>query len=145
MRRKGTYILVIRLGADADIRVGALGVLHFSSGLYCYTGSAMGGLDQRLRRHMAREKAMKWHADYLTVAADSVDAMVSYPDPVPECELAALAAECGMSLSFKGFGCSDCHCSTHLFSCDADSIARLAERARLVSYNLISFPSGKPL
>lgn len=145
MRRKGTYILVIRLGSDAEVRVGALGTFSFPAGDYCYVGSAMGGLDQRIRRHMAREKTLKWHADYLTTIADEVDAMVSYPDPVPECDLARMAVECGMVPSVEGFGCSDCHCRTHLFSCNADSVARLAGRAHLVSYNLISFPTGERL
>lgn len=143
--RKGTYVLVIALGSGLETEVGALGRLSFSPGLYCYAGSAMGGLDQRLSRHMAREKVLKWHADYLTSRADSVDALVSYPDPVPECDLARMAEECGMEPSFKGFGCSDCRCRTHLFRADPESIARLAERAGLISYNLISFPSGKPL
>lgn len=145
MRRKGTYILLIRLGSDAEVRVGALGTFHFPAGEYCYVGSAMGGLEQRLRRHLAREKTLKWHADYLTTIADGVEAMVSYPDPVPECMLARMAAECGMTPSVKGFGCSDCRCATHLFSCDADSVARLAAEAGLISYSLISFPTGEHL
>ena len=143
--RKGTYVLVIALGSDRDIRVGALGTFHFSKGTYCYTGSAMAGLDQRLSRHLRRNKTLKWHVDYLVKEADDVRALESYPDPVPECTLARMAGECGMTPSVKGFGCSDCKCQTHLFSCDPESIARLTEAAGLISYNIISFPSGKPL
>lgn len=143
--RKGTYVLLIDLGSDREIRVGALGTFFFPRGTYCYVGSAMGGLDQRLRRHLSREKVLKWHADYLTSVADDVRALESYPDYVPECDLARMAGECGMEPSVEGFGCSDCRCRTHLFRADPDSIARLSEAAGLVSYNLISFPSGKPL
>lgn len=145
MIRKGTYVLVITLGSRLDARVGALGDLSFEPGLYCYVGSAMGGLDQRISRHLAREKKLKWHVDYLTTAADSVEALVSYPDPVPECALAETALRCGMEPAAEGFGCSDCRCRTHLFRAGPESIARLAEEAGLVSYNLISFPGGKPL
>ncbi|MDO5862389.1 MAG: GIY-YIG nuclease family protein [Thermoplasmata archaeon] len=145
MIRRGTYVLTIALGSDLETRVGALGTFLFPAGVYCYTGSAMGGLDQRLSRHLAHEKKLKWHADYLTTRADSVDALISYPDPVPECELARMAEECGMEPFAKGFGCSDCRCATHLFRADPESIARLREMAGLVSFNLISFPSGKPL
>lgn len=143
--RKGTYVLVTILDADRDITVGALGTLHFPKGLYCYVGSAMAGLDQRLSRHLRKNKALKWHIDYLTTSADRVYAFESYPDPIPECTLARLAEECGMEPFAKGFGCSDCSCRTHLFSCDGESVARLLEMAELISFNLISFPSEKPL
>lgn len=143
--RRGTYVLLITLGLDSDIRVGALGILHFPAGTYCYVGSAMSGLDQRLRRHLTRDKTLRWHADYLVAAASDVRAMESYPDAVPECELARLAEACGMEPWAPGFGCSDCRCATHLFRATDGQIARLAEACGLVSYNLISFPSGKPL
>lgn len=145
MIRRGTYVLLITLGRDLDIQVGALGKLSFEKGVYCYVGSAMGGLDQRLRRHLAKEKKLRWHIDYLTTAADEVLALESFPDSIPECDLAGLASECGMVPACKGFGCSDCDCRTHLFSCDADSISRLISRAGLISYNLILFPAEKPL
>lgn len=145
MKRPGTYILTITLGSDADLDVGALGPLHFEKGGYCYVGSAMGGLDQRVSRHLSKDKKVRWHIDRLTMAADSVEAYVSYPDCIPECTLAKMAEECGMTPSFKGFGCSDCNCRTHLFRTDPDGIARLVDRAGLISFSLISFPSGKPL
>lgn len=143
--RRGTYVLEIALGADRDIRVGALGTFRFCSGTYVYVGSAMGGLDQRLRRHLTRDKKLRWHVDYLVAVADGVRAYESYPDPVPECELARLAERCGMEPSVRGFGCSDCRCPTHLFRAGPGDIARLIGEAGLVSFNLISFPDGKPL
>lgn len=145
MIRRGTYVLEIALGADREVRVGALGTFLFTAGTYVYVGSAMGGLDQRLRRHLTRDKVLKWHVDYLVAQADGVRAYESFPDPVPECELAAMAGRCGMEPSVKGFGCSDCRCATHLFRAGPDDIARLVSEAGLVSFNLISFPDGKPL
>ena len=113
--RRGTYVLLLDLPFSSDIETGSLGVLHFEPGRYCYVGSAMGGLDQRLSRHLRREKTIRWHIDRLTVAADRAEAWESYPDPIPECVLARTAVECGMLPVHPGFGCSDCRCTTHLF------------------------------
>ena len=134
MKRKGTYVLVIALGSDTDLEVGALGTLHFDAGTYCYVGSAMGGLDQRVSRHISRDKKVRWHIDRLTMAADSVEAYESYPDYVPECTLARMAAECGMEPSHRGFGCSDCRCETHLFRAVPGSLERLVGAAGLKTF-----------
>ena len=145
MKRPGTYILVIALGSDTVLDVGALGTLTFPVGTYCYVGSAMGGLDQRVSRHISKEKKVRWHIDRLTIAADSVEAFVSYPDWIPECTLASMAEGCGMVPFAPGFGCSDCKCRTHLFRTTSEDTARLIGEAGLISFSLISFPSGKPL
>ena len=131
MKRMGTYVLVITLGSDLTTEVGALGTLSFPAGTYLYAGSALGGLDQRVSRHIRHEKTVKWHIDRLTVAADSVIAYESYPDYVPECELASMAGNCGMVPSVDGFGCSDCSCRTHLFRVTDGSLDLLISRARL--------------
>ena len=131
MKRMGTYVLVITLGSDLTTEVGALGTLSFPAGVYLYTGSALGGLDQRVSRHIRHEKTVKWHIDRLTVAADSVIAYESYPDYVPECELASMAGDCGMVPSVDGFGCADCSCRTHLFRVTDGSLDLLISRARL--------------
>ena len=131
MKRMGTYVLIITLGSDLTTEVGALGTLSFPAGVYLYTGSALGGLDQRVSRHIRHEKTVKWHIDRLTVAADSVIAYESYPDYVPECELASMAGDCGMVPFVDGFGCSDCSCRTHLFRVTDGSLDLLISRARL--------------
>ena len=131
MKRMGTYVLVITLGSDLTTKVGTLGTLSFPAGVYLYTGSALGGLDQRVSRHIRHEKTVKWHIDRLTVAADSVIAYESYPDYVPECELASMAGDCGMVPFVDGFGCSDCSCRTHLFRVTDGSLDLLISRARL--------------
>ena len=134
MIRKGTYVLAITLGSDQEITVGALGTLHFDKGLYCYVGSALGGLDSRVARHLRKDKVLKWHADYLTTRADRVEAYISYPDYIKECELAEMARNSGMEPSYKGFGCSDCRCSTHLFKTDKKRLASLIKSAKLSPY-----------
>jgi len=97
-------------------------------------GSALGGLDPRIERHLRKDKVLKWHADYLTARADSVEAYISYPDYIQECELARMAEESGMVPSHKGFGCSDCRCRTHLFRTDADSMRRFCDSKYLLKF-----------
>lgn len=114
--------------------VGALGILDFSPGEYCYVGSAMGGLDHRLDRHLSKEKKIRWHIDRLTMAADRMEAYESFPDPVPECELSRMAVGSGCVPVHRGFGCSDCDCPTHLFSVSDSSKSALVKNASLSRY-----------
>jgi len=53
---------------DVDIRVGSLGVIRFSKGLYAYVGSGKGpgGIIARVLRHKSKSKRLWWHIDYLT-------------------------------------------------------------------------------
>ncbi len=129
--RKGTYALFLTFANDVTVTVGALGPHFFRAGTYCYVGSAMGGLDQRVSRHLARTKRIRWHIDYLTTVCDSSEAWESYPDPVDECELARMAEECGGIPEMDGFGCSDCGCRTHLFRMEDGASLELVSRAGL--------------
>ena len=132
--RRGTYVLLLDFFSPADLKVGSLGILHFDPGRYCYVGSAMGGLDQRLSRHLRKQKTIRWHIDNLTIAADRVEAWESYPEYIEECMLAHLAEENGMVPVHPGFGCSDCRCRTHLFLAPGDSAERLISACNLDRY-----------
>jgi Uri superfamily endonuclease len=132
--RKGTYVLFVTLGSDRNITVGARGPHLFKAGTYCYVGSAMAGLDQRLTRHLAHDKTLKWHIDYLTTVCDSSEAWISYPEPIPECELADRVGALGGIPEMEHFGCSDCRCLTHLFRVDAGTKADLVSELHLARY-----------
>lgn len=129
--RPGTYVLAVTFSRDREITVGALGPHLFRAGTYCYVGSAKGGLDQRVGRHLRREKKIRWHIDYLTTVCDSSRAWESYPDPVPECELARIAERCGGTPELDGFGCSDCGCRSHLFRVDVQTLEKIVSGAGL--------------
>lgn len=133
--RRGTYVLLITLGSDLEVEVGSLGTIFLNAGTYCYTGSAMGGIDQRVSRHLSKVKTIRWHIDRITSIADSVEAYESYPDPVPECILAGMAQESGMIPAVCGFGCSDCSCRTHLFRVTYGSIKRLISMAGMKPFH----------
>lgn len=95
----------------------------------------MGGLDQRIVRHLSKEKKVRWHIDRLTLLADSMFAYESYPDFVPECELASVLESAGGIPAVKGFGCSDCSCFTHLFRVEHRAILDVVSRLGLRKFH----------
>ena len=118
MRRPGTYVLFLRFPEGAETEVGALGRIRLDAGDYCYVVSAMGGLDQRLSRHLSDEKKIRWHIDYLTTICDDMHAMEHEGPSITECDLARVMESIGNVPTVMDFGCSDCGCQTHLFKVD---------------------------
>ena len=116
-KRKGTYILILRLGKAARIRIGKLGVAEFNHGFYAYIGSAFGpgGLGGRINRHQKVKKPCHWHIDYLRRKSRLKDIWYTVSPIRREHEWArALAETKGASIPIPGFGSSDCHCHSHL-------------------------------
>ncbi|UCD45961.1 MAG: GIY-YIG nuclease family protein [Candidatus Bathyarchaeota archaeon] len=130
MVKKGVYCLAITVEEPVDITVGALGRLEFLSGSYVYVGSALNGIEARLRRHIktsrGRGETTHWHIDYLLRApeVEIEDLFVKLTDLREECEFADSVSELGKPT--KGFGCSDCRCVSHLFRVEGfDFLPRL--------------------
>ena len=113
--RRGAYQLLIRLDSDKTIPVGKLGTFAFPAGFYVYTGSAMGGLDARVARHLSKSKRFHWHIDYLLEQSSIIRYAIRESSTVQECELnAAMLAMDGAVAPVTGFGASDCRCRSHL-------------------------------
>jgi Uri superfamily endonuclease len=115
---KGTYCLIIHVCSDITIQVGKLGSFDFGKGFYVYVGSALNSLESRLKRHLSDDKKLFWHVDYLLadLNVELVEIVFAVDNGKWEC---ALASEVGMEgVGIKGFGCSDCKCSSHLFKFD---------------------------
>jgi Uri superfamily endonuclease len=112
---KGVYVLILELGKDTRVRIGALGAKAFQKGKYLYVGSAQNNLDQRVQRHLKKKKRLFWHIDYLLdhEAAAIVKVLYKLADKAEECRLADEISKHGTAID--GFGCSDCHCKSHLF------------------------------
>jgi Uri superfamily endonuclease len=112
---KGVYVLIIQVDEDIGVNVGALGELTFKKGLYAYVGSAQNNLEQRVKRHLRREKRKFWHVDYLldSDAAKVVEVLYRQGSKAEECLVATEISKNGEAT--VGFGCSDCHCRSHLF------------------------------
>jgi len=119
---KGSYILLIFLPNETRIRIGSLGFLTFPKGYYLYVGSAMGSnsstsLENRIKRHISesQDKKLFWHIDYfLTSDISIIIKIYLIPSLIRlECVLAGeILSVCDKNI--KGFGSSDCFCSSHL-------------------------------
>ena len=108
-------MLIIQVDENVDVNVGALGKLTFEKGLYAYVGSAQANLEQRIKRHLGKEKRLFWHIDYLLndSAARIVKVLYKQADKTEEFNLAKAIGEKGKPI--ESFGCSDCNCKSHLF------------------------------
>lgn len=125
----GTYALILQCDSIARVQVGRWGKLQLQPGYYIYVGSAFGpgGVRGRVSRHFRKTKAKHWHIDYLRKHATPLEAWVSYGTERLEHEWAQAFCDTPELTPIKGFGCSDCKCSAHLFHAsinqDLDSFA----------------------
>lgn len=110
---KGSYILIVKIPGNKQIRIGKLGHIDFAKGFYIYVGSAMNGLEGRIRRHLSENKKLHWHLDYLLGEGEVVEVYIKESNSREECEVARKLSEIFDSIS--GFGSSDCRCKSHLF------------------------------
>ena len=112
---KGVYALIIRLNRNLRMKAGALDETCFVKGSYIYVGSAQTNLEQRVKRHIRKEKRLFWHIDYLlnSDAAKIEKVLWLEADKSGECALSQEIRKRGESI--KGFGSSDCSCVSHLF------------------------------
>lgn len=110
---KGSYILLIKLSGEQTITVGSLKSIHFPPGYYAYVGSALGGVEARVSRHLKTDKKLHWHIDYLLQKARVDDVIICETRDRIECTIAqALDSHFDC---IPGFGSSDCKCHSHLF------------------------------
>ncbi len=130
----GTYILLIELLENMEIKIGALDNIKFRAGFYAYVGSALNGLEARIARHLRKEKKPYWHIDYLLVHGRVQNIFYIEGSVKKECDIARnLAARFN---SIKGFGSSDCDCVSHLFySADKRKLEEHAESCGLQSFS----------
>lgn len=112
---KGIYVLIIRINKSIHPKIGALGELTLTEGLYAYVGSAQSNLELRVARHLRKHKRLFWHIDYLlnNEAAKVIAVYSREGTKAEECKIARLLRAKAQPIA--GFGCSDCSCSSHLF------------------------------
>lgn len=117
-------MLLIHVPYQVQLSVGELGNLELKAGYYAYVGSALGGLEKRVERHLASDKKIHWHIDYLLTRGRVIDIVHGETKERKEC---AIAGELAKHLaSVADFGSSDCKCESHLFySPDFNALRRL--------------------
>ena len=108
------YVVLTRVPRRSKLAVGALGTVTLERGWYAYVGSAARAREARVARHLAPDKPLRWHADYLFTVFPAERAWL-VDGAAGECELAgALAALPGAERRPRRFGAGDCRCAGHL-------------------------------
>ena len=138
---KGSYVLLIQLPEEQTITAGSRSAARFPGGCYAYVGSAMGGFEPRLRRHLRASKRPRWHIDYLLMKASISDVILGETDDRVECAIAQALS--GQFDSIPGFGSSDCRCPSHLFFAVDDGSMKLGIMAALSSLGIESQLLGR--
>ncbi len=133
--QKGAYLLLVKISKDTKIEIGALSKLFFEKGTYVYVGSAMNGIEKRVKRHFGKRKKIFWHIDYLLSAPGvKLGAALAKPSKLrEECKIANKIALEGIPV--LGFGCSDCNCNSHLFKVDGTSAVTNLKGFRKVKFH----------
>jgi len=110
---EGIYALIMHLPRPRQISIGNRPPVHFSGGYYAYVGSALGGIEARVNRHLRNVKKRRWHIDYLLAEAPVTEVIAGETETRAECAIArALDTQ---FTPVPNFGASDCRCSSHLF------------------------------
>lgn len=113
----GTYALILECAVRAGLRVGRRLRMDTEPGYYIYVGSAFGpgGVKARVSRHFRREKAKRWHIDFLREFVTFREVWYSHAPEHLEHEWARIFQDMAGYCSVEGFGCTDCKCRSHLF------------------------------
>jgi len=131
---KGSYLLTIELKNNQIIPVGKLGKIEFKKGYYVYVGSALNGLEQRIERHLRKQKTIHWHIDYLLKHSEVVDVFYKENNIREECDI---AKKLDTQLhSIPDFGCTDCQCKSHLFCGSYDEIINATNKLNMKQYHI---------
>lgn len=115
----GIYILEIFASTNFSIPHKKFNKITFPKGWYYYIGSAQKNLSSRIQRHLAKEKKLFWHIDYLTTINTNVIRnifIVEQKEKMYECILTNIIVdELNLESKAIGFGNSDCtSCKSHL-------------------------------
>lgn len=114
----GVYQLWVRLRRSVRLRVGSLGAIRLSAGMYVYTGRASRALPARVRRHVNGGERRHWHIDYLLAAkAARIERVeLASTNPNDECRINAATGRRAVCAVLR-FGASDCRsgCPAHLW------------------------------
>lgn len=109
----GSYILFMELSKENVFQIGKKGYITFPAAWYVYVGSAMNGIQQRVKRHLSKSKKKHWHIDYFLENVKIHQIFVKESKMKEECVIAQQFAE--IFDSIPSFGSSDCSCESHLF------------------------------
>ncbi len=117
------YLIVLEV-PEMQIKIGALGKIKFK-GVYAYVGSAPS--EARIKRHLKKEKKLRWHIDYLTSKKDVKVLGVFRINASREHE-EKLAKFLENFFEFvPRFGCSDTKARSHLFKVELKKLEKVVK------------------
>jgi Uri superfamily endonuclease len=131
---KGSYLLLTELKEKSVICFSKNGEIELDKGFYVYVGSALSGLDQRIQRHLRKQKKNHWHIDHLLEHARIIDIFYKESETREECIIAKKLKK--QLLSIHGFGCSDCKCNSHLFHGSKNDILEIVDELEMSLYSI---------
>jgi sugar fermentation stimulation protein A len=112
---KGSYLVIFYNHRPFKKVIGSLGEREFKKGYYVYVGSAMQALDKRIKRHLRKNKKIRWHLDHISPGCMKMEKV--YPirrrDRVEEALARCLLEICDGYV--MGFGASDSGLPSHFF------------------------------
>jgi Uri superfamily endonuclease len=136
--RPGTYAMLLAPETVGGVRIGRLGTLDLTAGVFVYVGSALGagGIAARCRHHRRISVRPHWHLDYLRPHCRILGVWAAYGRERLEHRwasiLGALPDACWPLL---GFGASDCRCPAHLIW--LAEVPTVADLARLLGHGVL--------
>lgn len=111
----GVYLLELLLKEGRSLWIGKLGEWEFAPGYYYYAGTAQRNLQNRVKRHLRKEKTLRWHIDYLLEVAEVIQVYTWPGAREMECMLGEkMRTFPAARIPVPGFGASDCNCLGHL-------------------------------
>ncbi len=138
---KGYYTLIMRIQSSTELYIGSLGRQAIDKGYYIYIGSAMGrgGIKQRVKRHLLKQKTKKWHIDYITSLPHTKVLYVITICTLEENKEEEISQKLSKKLIpyIKKFGATDKKSYTHLFKCPST----LKKCVKDITQILLSIPS----
>jgi Uri superfamily endonuclease len=119
---EGAYLIHLYLSHPKKVTVGSLGKILFLPGNYFYIGSALRGIEQRVKRYLCLAQGKtgggRWHIDSL-LKLPEVCLVSIYASPgVKECTLShTIAVHPNIVIPVPKFGATDCRygCKAHLY------------------------------
>ena len=112
---KGIYCLLIKSRKSQKIKVGSIGDIEFISGCYLYVGSALNSIENRIKRHLKKNKKKFWHIDYLLYNNSTNVEFIYYIQTSKRMECFISKEVAKIVKPVKRFGSTDCNCTSHLY------------------------------
>lgn len=117
MNQTGTYVLLLHLPTEAEIKISDLGTVDFPAGFYGYVGGAFGpdGLAGQIKQFLTPTDLPYRHIDFLRREAELAEIWLAIGQTTREHVWAdLLMAIPGAVVFTEGFGTLDCDCESHL-------------------------------